>query len=234
MKNTTSLIILFFFLQTISAQEPKVTVYDAFKVTDSINTNDGIKLDQNCIKWNLSLLGRGSFTLNYEHSINQHLTIEIDGGLTYRDFIYEGLSILSEEEDYGLYDQTMTPSISYMAGINLRFYPKDGDLEGLYFSPLVRYRNYKIDTKISFDNFSSTYPAGYKMTDLGFVFGYQFESWWFDAIYDNYFGISYSYIQSYTLSEVTDSQGDIISYSNNAVTKKTPMILIGTKIGFSF
>jgi len=208
-----------------SKDSTKVFIYEPFKSGKTIDTKNDIKVDKNCIKWNWSLIGRGVFALNYEHSITSKLSFELGAGLTYRDFLYEaGQGDDALGSDSKSYDVKLGP---YVEG-NLRFYPAEGDLEGFYLSPFLRYRSYNI--KANMEN--SVYPAGYNITDIGFNIGIQRETWITGVMVESYFGVAYRY------RSADRPYIDYSGTSNIVVQDKTqkwvPAITLGFKIGVPF
>jgi hypothetical protein len=201
----------------------KVIIYEPFKSGRTIDPKKDIKIDKNCLKWNWSLLARGVFAINYERLITHQLTYQLGVGLTYRDFMYE------LGQDGETYDDGYNVNVKigpYVEG-SLRFYPSEGDLEGFYLSPYIRYRNYNVEKKME-DNY---YTAGYTMTDIGFNIGVQREVWYTGIMVESYFGVAYRY---------READQPYVDYGTTTVvvqdrTKKwIPAITLGFVIGVPF
>ena len=212
----------------------KVYIYEPFKSGQSIDVKKDIKVDHNCLKWNWSLLGRGVLAFNYERLITSKLSFELGAGLTYMDFLYElGQGGDALGGDTKSYDVTLGP---YVEG-NLRFYPTEGDLEGFYLSPFIRYRNYNLSTTFDDSGLSSgsgknSYNSSYNMTDIGFNIGVQRETWITGVMVESYFGVAYRY------RVVNNPYVDYVNSTPVVIQEKTskwvPAITFGFKIGIPF
>jgi hypothetical protein len=237
-----------------------VTIYDPFNAKTTL-TKEEIKIYKNAFKWNMGILPRGAFMLNYERSFVRFFTSEIGLGLTYRDYIFE----LVNYDDMGNYPTTngsVKSSLGFAFDGAFRFYPKEGDFEGFYFSPIYRYRNYNLEIERSYSNitqsnddnntdyynynynynsenvFSKTtkwYNADYKASEMGFVVGWQYEGWWTEMLIDWYFGISYRNVSYNIHKEVYDKEFtyDVKRIDVIPVKKSYPALLCGVKIGFT-
>jgi hypothetical protein len=175
---------------------------------------------------NPSLMVMGMFGLHAEVGLTDKFSLCVGGGITTRDYKYE---IFRTSGMFGSGRQNKTNFTSY-SSINssrpafgkffdaqLKFFPNGhDDLEGLYFGPDFRYRNYIEDKSIyeSTDGRFAIYesveftkavsmPLGYSMFDAIFKIGYLNES----EIYDNlvgdiYFGLGYSMLKRNVYEEV--------------------------------
>ncbi|MBI9068052.1 MAG: hypothetical protein JEZ09_12220 [Salinivirgaceae bacterium] len=232
MKYLSCLLLLFLVVKICPAQNTGVVVYEPFNATDSLNPRTDLKINQNALKWNLGYLGRGCFSFAYERSIISALSLELEAGLTYQDYIFEELSDLDAfETDYT--DGENEINIGYNLAIALKYYPVEGDLEGLYFSPMIRYRTYNNQQEFELNNIISTYPNGYNMTDYAFVCGLQ-GGGWSDLTSEMYFGVSYRVDHVKQFNYINDNDGNRIGYDVQSITNKKPVLLFGYKIGYTF
>lgn len=175
----------------------------------------------NNIKWNVGMLGRGTFMLEYERELTKHFTLESGLGVTYSDI----LGLFAEDmyddyhEDY-LYTRKYGPALSMRA----RFYPTEVvDMEGFYVSLAGQARWYNRDLQVENEIFN----AGSSMSDFHFAMGWQEEGFLFDDItIDFYFGVA---VRNLT-SRYYDYSDDII------ITEKTnrPALIFGLKYGYPF
>jgi hypothetical protein len=225
------IILLFWVPFQISAQSKdsaKIYFYEPFNPNKTIDTKKDIKIDQNCLKWNWTLLGRGIFALNYERLITSTFSFELGAGLTYKDLYFEQWQEAQDEYSYSAGDNRKIKMGPYLEA-NLRFYPTEGDLEGFYISPFFRYRKYNNQSLMSDDNWYST---NYTMNEIGLNFGIQSESWLTGLMVDSYFGIRYGN----RVMDVPESNYINSGYIVDQVkTKKwMPGIMLGAKIGLPF
>jgi hypothetical protein len=224
------LIFVFVSIATFSQSKDstKVIIYEPFKSGQTLDTKKDIKIDANCLKWNWSLLGRGVFALNYEHLLSTQLSFELGAGLTYRDYFYE---TGKGEDGIGESSKDKVDLGTYFEG-NIRFYPGEGDLEGFYISPFLRYRSYNIQSLI--ENYSTSkesyYSNGYKISDVGFNIGVQRESWLSGVMIDYYFGVAYRHFVAD--NSYYDSTKEIVLQEKSDTWQ--PAITLGCKIGFAF
>lgn len=244
MKNILLIIVMVsIFIQKGFSQDTtkaKIITYDAFQPT-TINPETDVKVDKNAIKWNISLLTRGIFLFNWEHSFKDIFSLEGGLGLTYRDFTYElfdgmsndNIDFLENDEN----EQTVKPGIAFE--LMPRIYPRDGYLEGFYFGPIYRFRKYNVFVS-NYKEYNNSYTGdddyyltisgtknyGYRTSEFGFIVGYQTdESWFYDCSWDYYFGAS---LRSTTSKEIENS-GSKLRAINKIST--SPALLYGIKIG---
>lgn len=197
---------------------------DVFETKSLIKEN--IKIDKNVLKWNIYMLGRGAFIINYERMITSQFTIETGLGLTYRDFILEDkllhFSSNSDGEEKGskyvheFFGIETKINLGYSIEVAPRFYPKDGDFEGYYISTPIRFRQYNIENK---------YDFSYNTLDFGFVLGYQYEQWG-EILSDYYIGVGYR-TNHY-------SKFDTNNLQTVATKESYPCLFLGYKLGFSY
>lgn len=187
--------------------------------------------DKNFISWNIYLLGRGAFVLGYERILHPKHAVNIDLGLTYRDFIYEGLN--TETLEGG------TAKTGHYIAAAYKFYPKDySDFDGgLYLSPGIINRAYSVTIDAEYydgtDYQTAKVDGSYDMTEYFFKMGYVRESAFFDdLIVDVYIGVGSrsTTLQSYEL--VSDNGVDAILLTEE--TKRVPALYCGLKLGFTF
>jgi hypothetical protein len=229
MKIHTVILILLLTEMHICAQDPGIVVYEPFTVSDSIRQNE-IAATRNILKWNLGLIGRGCFAIDYERVLGNSFTIELEGGITYRDFIFE-LLVLESDPEVMLFGENI--KASFMAGVGLRYYP-NSDYEGFYFSPVIRYRNYYSDSEYDANGSPEKYNTSYNMTDIGFIIGGQEDWGWSDILTDFSFGISLRHFNYYENTEIYDNQSyQFLGYDSKLVSKNLPAVIFGYKIGFT-
>lgn len=209
----------------------KVKVFDVDGTEYENNSKNNIQKDDlNYFKLNPYLLFRGAFTLGYERILHSKHGIEINGGFTYRDFIFEGFDGLESE------GENVNVKIGYIIDIAYKFYPKHyGNFDGPYLSPGFLIRQYNTESEVSY-NYSDLkwVDTGYSMKETYLKFGYVYESFWLDeVIIDAYFGFGLrSYKRNdYEIEYVSNSNDEL----NTFITEKTvPAIYLGAKIGFVF
>ena len=227
---------LFLLFTALSLQltAQSVTVYDAFNATKTIDPkkSKGSSTNNN-LQWNYSLLARGAFAFTYERRINDYLGAEIGAGPT---LFYDFTNYIFSSDFMDSFDNG--EKNSYSPGIFLsataKVYPKQmNDFEGFYMAPTFRYRTYNYKSTFSNWDYDSHEDIEYsrkrslKTTDVAFVVGYQWESWW-EIMFSSYFGFGWT-MKSY----------DKIDYDNPAkptkkVTDSGPLFLIGASVGFTF
>lgn len=206
-----------------------ITTYEAFN-PQSIDPQTDVKKDLQLLKWNISLLSRGAFHLNYERALTKLFSVEAGAGIAYRDYQTElfHLDIYDFSNDF--YDQDFTVAPGFSFDVNPRVYP-EGTLDGFYFGPCFRYRKYNIsveDYQYYNEVISSTITipgtsnVGYSNKEIGFLIGYQSDSWWSDIVMDYYFGV--------TLNTQKYNEINSISGGFDSKQKTVPAILLGLKI----
>lgn len=227
MKQSFNLIFLTFFAMGAFAQQPqqpKVVIYKPFSTTETVEPNVSHR-ETMCVKWNSFLLVRGVFSLSAEKMLTSQLSVEADGGVTYRDWVFEFnkhldlAGFMSENE--------LDNSFGTMFGIKMKYYVSEGDLEGIYVSPFIRHRKYNISTVPSNPNTPGK-KIGYQMFEYGILFGVQQLEILGDISTEVYIGCGLSN-QDYYKAE--DSYGTDIFLHR---TKSVPLILFGVNFGLSF
>ncbi len=223
--------IIFVFLLPVTllrAQQPEkanIIVYKPFEATDTLDP-ENIHIDKTCIKWNYTLALRGVFAFSAEHMFTRRLSGEVGFGPTYRDFIFEVMQDIQESEFPEISDMEVSMGIMYSG--SLRFYPKEGDLEGIYISPVFRFRKYNINTSIGSSTGTYDVPIGYRMKELAFIIGYQSFALASDLTYEAYVGFGMNYQQYKTRID------DGLSVSWIDKKKDSPAFLFGWTIGLPF
>ncbi|HRY31418.1 MAG TPA: hypothetical protein P5531_00440 [Bacteroidales bacterium] len=212
----------------VRGQQPEqsgIIVYKPFEATDSLDP-ENIHIDKTSIKWNYTLALRGVFALSAEYMFTHKLSGEVGLGPTYRDFIFETIQDIQESDFPDISDQEV--SMGYMVSGSLRFYPKEGDLEGIYISPLFRYRNYKISTSEGSTTGAIDVPIGYRIRELAFIIGYQSFALATELTYEAYVGFGMNYLQYKSRFD------DGLSVSWIDKKKDSPAFLFGWTIGLPF
>jgi len=234
-----SLLCISFSIIAQDTTKSNVITYAPFS-TKTVDPQKDIKIDKNCIKWNIGILSRGVFLFNYERVISEHFSIEAGVGATYQDYFY-GLNSDLETTGSSLFNdnsntknqQVIKPG--FAIELSPRIYPRDGYMEGFYFAPIFRFRkyNYMYDSPQFYNDSTNMYQTikgsqnlGHTSTEYGFLIGYQTDqSYWYDMTWDYYFGVSYR----------TNSYKDL-SYNGTSLTlinkqNTIPTILFGIKVG---
>jgi hypothetical protein len=214
-----------------------ITTYAPFGSTTD-ETQKENNYDKNAIKWNLGLLTRGVFLLNYERVITDQFSLEAGVGITYQDFLFGISSDMDMTNSSPINNQSeniQTIKPGFALEISPRFYPQDSYMEGFYFAPFARIRQYNAmvtDPKFYNDStradqtIKGSQNLGHLSSDVGFMIGYQTDvSYWYNITWDYYFGVSYR----------TNSFKDI-KYNGNTLTlidkqNSIPTIIIGIKVG---
>ncbi len=211
----------------VSAQDNpkrKVIVYKPFVSGEVAEKESDEFSPQNMIKWNSSLIGRGALLINYERLFKPKLSFEVGLGPTYRDF---------EFEFNGFYNKDWTNDggtkikLGFMAEGGLRFYPVEGDMEGIYIQGSLRYRKYNIFTDLNSGRGAaavSNAAIGYQVGEACIMGGRQWDNLAYGVILDVYGGVSWSNVNYHTIEH--DSFN--IDYSEKAY-KSVPRILLGCK-----
>lgn len=246
----TASIFFVLFLGSSFAQV-KVQVFDGNETAPSSDKNNGYVGDKNLITFNSYMLPRGIFSLGYERVFHSMHSLNINAGLTYRDFIFEAFNESKYNFLSGARDRTV--KANFMMEGNYKFWPKHySEFEGPYLSPGFAIKNYTMTDKIDASalyNYGSTAVSGveqevsYTMTEVYAKFGYMYESWWLDdVIVDIYcgFGLRNVQLDYYTIEEIPQSSS--YSYTNTATHKvvpqstqlSVPAVYLGAKIGIPF
>ena len=212
----------------------KIVVYDPFNPNQTVDTKKDIVHDKNLVKWNLGMLVRGAFEVDYERCLGDKLTFEIGAGITYCDFFY----LFNDD----LFDNG-SGDIKYKYGplftADLRFYPRSvGDFDGLYVALPFRYRSYlseetvtyHVDNGFNSNEYTTVMDNNHKHTEIGFIVGTQTGNDW-DLTFDYYFGVGLS-----TIERVYPYFDNAVSTAPIRETEKTsrPVIYFGFKMGIPF
>lgn len=211
----------------------KVIVYDAFNANQTVNLKKDLVYEKNIIKWNLSMLGRGAFEMDYERCISDKLTFEVGAGLTYIDFIRE----VSANSDDFTFENTKF-KYGPLLTADLKFYPKTVlGFEGMYVSIPIRYRGYSSDKEITYNilnlygidqNVTSTFHNNAQHFEYGFIVGSQTGNYW-DLTWDYFFGVG---LNSMTLNQPVFDDNQVPSQVSEHRTR--PIIFFGFKLGLPF
>ena len=170
------------------------------------------------MKWNFSLLVRGVFALNYERELNDFMSIEVGAGLTYRDRFFEEAKKMGINESN--YPSGINTKMGYYLEAGLRFFPYEDVFEGVFISPLIRYRTYNIKTQASYYNMAT--DVGYNMTELGLIAGFITELPILNLSTECYIG------GSYVMSQFHEPGLRNIIIDNN------PFAMLGFKLDYPF
>ncbi len=234
MKTPISILLFLLTAEILFSQNTGIVVYEPFNVKDSVNQATVIKIDKNCLKWNISLLGRGCFAFDYERLLSQALTMEFEAGITYRDLIFESIFESESSDIYDYSDNSDNVRLGYIIGADLRFYPTEGDFEGLYISPMLRYRFYQSEKEFDLNDKVVTFSNDYNMSDVGFIVGCQRESDYSEVLWDWFFGVSFRRFEYKDFSEVYEENSyDITGYESKDKKMGLPAIICGFKVGFT-
>lgn len=220
-KITLSLFILLTATISIKAQEIKV-----FEDHD-LSQEEEISIQKHCLKWNMSLIPRGTFLLNHEYSFNNYFSAEYGVGITYRDFIYDNL--FRKNDFYMVPNESRESDFGYALEGSIRFYPKEySSFNGIFIQTGVSYRKYN-ETYKNIDNKSNTIYGGNKMADYRLLFGKIEETWSSDLIWEFYVGVGVRNIhdEKVKYNEATDI------YFLEHTDKNLPQFLLGWKMCFS-
>lgn len=121
--------------------------------TLGICTISGLKAQEksNLIKLNLWPLSVGNIALEYERSINEHLSI--NGTISYRpkaNLPFKSLWESAFDDDNNILGEAKLGAFSITPEV--RFYISNKEvLKGFYIAPFVKYANYSVQTKITVD-----------------------------------------------------------------------------------
>ena len=235
MKHLLFISLLIYSLNLFSQEKDsiKIVVYDPFNADQTLDTKTDIKHDMNLVKWNIGMLARGTFEIDYERCIGDKFTIEAGVGVTYMDFMYTALFDI---------DNIGSGNSKYKYGplftADLKFYPNSVlGFDGFYISIPVRYRSYLSTQEVSYyiDNtfgnsqeFTKELENNHKHTEFGFVIGSQTGNDW-DITFDYYLGIGIGKVVK--TSPVNDH--NTIPYQETTTSTK-PCFYCGMKIGIPF
>jgi hypothetical protein len=206
----------------------KVTVYEPFSATQTVDMQKDIVYEKNMVKWNMGMLLRGAFEMDFEHCLTDKFTVEVGAGVTYVD-----LASYAVSNDADLDFENTTFKYGPVFAGDIKFYPHSAPgFEGMYFSIPVRIRDYYSEKKLTYNinniSVTNTFNSDYKHFEFGFIVGNQSGDYW-DVTWDYFFGIG---INSTSSNTPVYSINDIpVQTTQNKVT---PVIFCGFKLGFAF
>ena len=206
----------------------RVIVYDAFNSKQTVDVKKDGSYEKNIFKWNIGMLGRGAFEMDFERCISKKFTVEAGAGVTYIDLMGEAFAANS---DFSFDNATL--KYGPLLTCDLKFYPKTVfGFEGTYISVPFRIRNYYSTQKLSYyvNNIqvTNTFNRNRNHSEYGFIVGYQSGDYW-DLTWDYFFGIG-----------INSSNSSIPVYDDNDIPhqnsehKVLPVIFFGFKMGFPF
>lgn len=220
----------------ITAQQDSVEVEVVVLETETTNKDieeqqTSYTEDRNYVYFNTYLLARGAFVMGYERMLNKAHAVNVEFGLTYRDFVYESFG----DEEF----IDVNTSTGQFVSLNYKIYPNknlhyDGEF---YISPGFIYRNYNLVELVGYRNGSEfieeEVDAGYSMTDLSLKLGYVYESRWFsNLIVDAYAGFGLRSLETNDHELVENNNNTVLQRENNTTSVATAYL--GAKIGFVF
>src|SRR5437016_5471785 len=188
----------------------------------------------NLIRWNMFDMGRGIFSLGYEHSLSKIFSIDFNLGYTLQDYMGE----LEDNDNVNYLSSHSSGGFAFMAGA--RIYPgKNGDMQGFYIAPHYYFKNYNTEETVTYTSYSSSYSStsypgtltiNRKVSDLGLRIGWQFPLWQ-PCMMDFNFGFAMRTVNRDKVTEVNsyDSTGSTTSIGYITVndTRNVPAFLIG-------
>jgi hypothetical protein len=212
----------------------KITVYDPFNANETIDSQKDVVYEKNIVKWNMGMLLRGAFEMDYERCLSEKFTIEVGAGVTYMDFLY---SVISDIDNYTR--EGVTSKYGYLLMGDIKFYPQDVlGFDGLYISVPIRYRTYYSDRQITYsiydqttgmtNSYSNVFKNNHEHLEYGFIVGRQTGNDW-DITWDTYFGVGISSVNSN--KPLDDNNGIPQQISEH---RSKPFIFIGFKLGLPF
>ena len=185
------------------------------------------------VKLNPLLILAGDMPIYIEQKIAKKMSVEVGVGLTYDNMLTELLDSKHYREDVDREN-----AMSYSVSGALRYYPSRvfPALEGYYFAPELRYRNYKANA-FEYNGERYEVPQSRTFTDYKLTFGFV------DFIEDHilmdfYAGIGIrnrDYVNLITPGSVFNDQTQTMEYyTTRNETSLAPIFSLGFKLGFSF
>lgn len=224
--------LLFFSLSVFSQDDSGVIIYEPFDDTEELNKED-VPGYNHAIKWDLGVLTRGAFVMEFERVLSDYFTIMIGAGPAYIDYWY----LIINDDDFLDNENEIKPG--FVLELSTRIYPNTVKyFDGFYFSPLFRIRDYNSTTtyKDSYQNTSGdyietnkTYDSSISFTEYGLILGFQSEGFYYDLLWDYWIGVG-----------LRNKKTNILDYNSNgsrSVTENksfTPFLWIGVSLGFPF
>ncbi|MBK0404223.1 DUF3575 domain-containing protein [Adhaeribacter sp. BT258] len=185
------------------------------------------------IKMNPLLLLQGDIPVYIEQKVAKKLTIELGLGMTYDNVITDAL-----DPDHYSESTQKENLMGYSIAAGLRYYPSSTyeTMEGYYFAPEIRYRQYK---SIANQYLEETIDVkqGRDLTDFKLGFGYV--DFIEDRIFiDMYTGIGMRNRKYHNMvrdgETVYNGTTTVETYEVWNENKMVPLFSLGAKIGFAF
>lgn len=198
---------------------------------NSNNTLDEIGM-KNSVKWNVGLISRGTFLLNYERALLSWVSLEVGAGITYTDPLYNFVQKVKDEPLYFVEDESTSIEYGYAPAYDfrIRLYPgKMDNMEGFYLGAGIHGRHFNSTTiiKATEDIEETSHKTSYSMLDGHIIFGLQREAKSIEGLLiDTYCGIG---IRNKSRAYYSDETNDIKNDS-----KSNPVVILGVKIGLPF
>lgn len=214
----------------LSAQDTGRIIHFRSFDSDTISTEATRRPLLNSVKFNLSLVPRGLFLINYERQLSGSLSLEAGLGVVVAsDFMYVWSSGFRDEfGENTAFDRIPDLSLAYEIGFKL-FPSGDGFLEEFYVNPVFSYRTYRFSINSpSGEEISGT--EGYNFSDFSLRFGIQTEMWFLDVYADWYVGVGYRMGQTHDLVYNNTTE----TYSIDTEELRLPQFLVGVKIALPF
>lgn len=176
---------------------------------------------------------RGVFEAGYERMLKHGFSLEVAGGYTYRDFLFERFSTS------GLYN---SPNFSAKGGISVRlgakYYPfSEGWFSGLYFTPEVAYRMYNFEARLtnissSGDNVPVNMHCMYDFTEARFALGQNVTDNSGRFYVDYRLGLAFRQVTG-TFPEFVNT-GSSIYYERRLTSRFGPAFVFNIFMGYAF
>jgi hypothetical protein len=183
------------------------------------------------VKMNPLLLIQGDIPVYVEHKVAKKVTVELGLGMTYDNVITDALDV-----DHYPESTEKENLMGYSIAAGLRYYPSSTyeTMEGYYFAPEIRYRQYKSITNQYLEE-TINVKQGRNITDFKLGFGYV--DFIEDRIFiDLYTGIGMRKRNYYNMvKEVIPASSSMPeTYELWDEDKMVPLFSLGAKIGFAF
>jgi hypothetical protein len=179
----------------------------------------------NVIKWDVGMIGRGTFMLNYERMLLPAVSAEIGAGITYSDFMFFGRETLKKNIDYS--DRYGTrKSYGPALAARIKIYPRIiDDMQGVYLSFGGQWRQYRSYAKLPEERLVVNNTLG-----ADFCIGWQVNSESVSGLSADFFfglGIRDFKAQYYTKEIEADKTLRVLKINR-------PVLLAGLRLGLPF